>query len=144
MTTENYRVEELIRDTLISSSTLQNTVPMSQIYTAHITDILDPLFPCITMNIKEGDYLGDCTDDFSFDSMEIEITTDKIAAPKRQLDEIYVLIQSKLKNKRITNSKYALLTFGVRKPMTQAYWDEKKNKTLYKKTITYNLVTIKL
>ncbi len=144
MTTENYKIEELIRDTLAVSSALQAYVSLNCIYTDHISDVLNPTFPCITMQMKEGKYLAHDTEDFSFDRIEIEVTTDKIGGAKKQLDDIYAIIQISLYNQQLANTGYKLISFGDGKPETLSFWDDKKNRTLYKKTISYRLVSIKL
>lgn len=141
--TTNYQIEELIRDTLSGSSSLQVYIPMNNIYTAHISDVKEPVFPCITMHMFEGRYLAHDTEDFSFDRIELEVTTDKIGGAKKQLDEIYNLIQGLLYNQQIGNANYKLICFGDGKPMTITYWNEKKNRTLSKKTISYHLVSMK-
>jgi len=138
----DYQIEELIRDTLYNDATMQGYVD-DRIYTDHISDIKpdDLEFPCITMHFIGGRWIGEGNETFSFDRMELEISTDKMVAPKKQIDEIYERILTLLvKASTIANDNYIIQLFPDGKPMTLSFYDEKKNRTIYKKTVFFNLV----
>jgi hypothetical protein len=138
----DYQIEELVRDTLLDSAVLQNLGIDMRVYTDHISDIKekDLEFPCITMHFKGGDWAGTNDTELSKDSIEIEIATDTENAPKQQLDTIYTQVDIILRDETIVTSTYNTTFRADGKPTTMTYYDDKKKRTIYKKTIDYHLV----